>query len=353
VEEREVNVGLVLDDVFLGHTPLEQHPERPERLAEVGRVLGERGVLGDVVRVHPRPVKDDELGRVHTAGYLAEIERTVPGQSGWIDEDTYFSPGSWTAALAAAGASIDLTLDSVSGRLPRGLAAVRPPGHHALPERTMGFCLLNNVAVAAAAARAAGVPRVAIVDWDVHHGNGTQEAFRTDPSVLFVSTHQSPCYPGTGPSMYVGSGEGLGATVNLPLPPGSGDAEYAVAFDEVVAPVLRAFRPELILVSAGFDPFVDDPVAQMNVTTAGFARMARTVRRAADELCGGRMVCILEGGYDLAGLADGVHATLTTLMQPTVADDPPVDTEILRGARHNVEATKRALAPYYPGVWPQ
>ncbi len=350
-----MTVGLVLDEVFLGHTPLVHHPERPERVAAIGRALTQHGFVSTAERVPLRHVRDFEIGRVHAAGYLADLERTVPGRSGWLDEDTYFSAGSWEAAqLAAAGGAVDLVEASVSGRLPRGLAVVRPPGHHATPDRAMGFCLLNNVAIAAAAARAAGLARVAVVDWDVHHGNGTQEAFWQDPDVLFVSTHQFPYYPGSGAAEEIGGGSGIGRTVNIPLPGGSGDAEYAVAFDEVVVPALRAFRPDLILVSAGFDPFVDDPLAGMEVTGAGFARMARAVRRVADELCDGRMVCVLEGGYDLAGLADGVLATIETLWQSRVGVDAPVpDERIHRDARQNIEATKRALASYFPGVWPQ
>ncbi len=347
-----MKVGFVLDEVFLGHRPLGAHPERPERLLAVGRALAEAGLAEQGDRLPIRPAAGDELGRVHSGGYLSELERTVPGRSGYLDQDTYFSPGSWEAALAAAGAAVDLTLASISGRCPRGLAIVRPPGHHATPDRSMGFCLLNNVAVAAAAARAAGCARVAIVDWDVHHGNGTQDAFWNDPAVLYVSTHQYPFYPGSGAATEVGGDDARGATVNIPLPAGSGDHEYAVAFDEVVAPALRAFRPELILVSAGYDSFIDDPLAEMRVTRAGFGRMARTVRAVADEVCQGRLVCVLEGGYDLRGLAEGASSTFAALAADRV--EPPVPTlanpEELHSARLNIEAAKRALSPHVPGL---
>src|SRR5512143_2025727 len=203
-----MTVGLVLDEVFLGHTPLVHHPERPERLAAIGRALTEHGFVATAERLPPRRVRDFEIGRIHAAGYLADLERTVPGRTGWLDEDTYFSPGTWPATLAAAGGAVDLVQASVSGRLPRGMAIVRPPGHHATPDHAMGFCLLNNVAIAAAAARAAGMARVAIVDWDVHHGNGTQEAFWQDPDVLFVSIHQALLYPATGSVEEVGWGPG-------------------------------------------------------------------------------------------------------------------------------------------------
>ena len=348
-----MRVGVVLDELFLGHEPPGPHPERPERARAIGRGLFDHGLHDRGERLHTRRAREEELGRVHRAGYLADLERQVPGRSGWLDEDTYFSPGTWPAALAAAGGAIDLVHASLDGRCPRGLAIVRPPGHHATPDHAMGFCLLNNVAIAAAAARAEGASRVAIVDWDVHHGNGTQDAFWEDPSVLFISTHQYPFYPGSGAASEIGGGAGKGTTMNVPLPEGSGDAEYAAAFDELIVPALLAFKPELILVSAGYDAFKDDPLAGMEVTAGGFARMARSVRTVADVLCDGRMVCILEGGYDLAGIAGGILATFDTLAEHAARPDAPGTVPILRDARQNIEATKRALASYFPGVWPQ
>jgi acetoin utilization deacetylase AcuC-like enzyme len=297
-------VAFVIDDVFQGHVSPPGHPERPARLDAARAGLQRAGLAERGTPLTTRRVRDEEIGLVHTAGYLADLERTVPGQSGWLDEDTYFSPGSWEAALRAAGAAVDLTLAAVDGRAPRGFGVVRPPGHHAEPDRAMGFCLLNNVAIAAAAARAAGLGRVAVVDWDVHHGNGTQAAFWRDPSVLYVSTHQYPLYPGTGAATEIGEGPGRGATLNVPLPPDAGDADYAAAFDDIIAPALRAHRPELVLVSAGFDAFVADPLAQMRVSAAGYRRMAAVLRQVADEVCQGRMVAVLEGGYDLDGLTD-------------------------------------------------
>lgn len=354
-----MQVGVVMDELFLGHQPpasapaLGSHPERPERLRAVADALAAAGLATRATRLSTRAAREEELGLVHTAGAIADLARIVPGQTGWLDDDTYYSPGSWAAALAAAGAAVDLTLASVAGRLPRGLAVVRPPGHHATPSRPMGFCLFNNVAIAAAAARAAGCARVAVVDWDVHHGNGTQDAFYDDPSVLYVSTHQYPFYPGSGASTEIGTGAGVGTTVNVPLPAGSGDAEYAAAFDDVVAPALLAFRPDLILVSAGYDPFAEDPLAEMTVSTDGFRRMAEVVRRTADAICAGRMVCVLEGGYDLAGLAAGTLATFNVLA--AAAAPPPFTSEqpVLPSARLAIEATQRALAPHFPKVWPQ
>jgi acetoin utilization deacetylase AcuC-like enzyme len=308
-------LGYVLDEVFVQHRAPAGHPERGARFEATAQALREAGLASRGRHVAIRPASDEELARVHSAPHLDELIRAVPGKSGWIDPDTYFSPGTWDAALAAAGGLTELTAKTLHGELARGLAVVRPPGHHATRDRSMGFCLLNNVAVAAAAARAQGAARVAIVDWDVHHGNGTQDIFWDDPSVLYLSVHQYPYYPGTGAPGDVGGPAARGATVNVGLPPGMGDAEYAQVFDAVFVPALRRFRPDLILVSAGFDPYRDDPLAQMNVTAAGFGAMARRLRHAADRLCGGKIVFVLEGGYDLRGLGGGMTEVLAALVE--------------------------------------
>jgi acetoin utilization deacetylase AcuC-like enzyme len=315
-------LGYVLDEVFVDHRAPSGHPERPARAEAVRDALAAAGIASRGTLVAPRAARDDELARVHAPAYLQDLEKTVPGNSGWLDPDTYFSPGSWRAVLAAAGSAAQLATDVLAGRFQRGLAVVRPPGHHATRDRAMGFCLVNNVAVAAAAARAAGASRVAILDWDVHHGNGTQDIFWDDPSVLYASVHQYPFYPGTGASVEIGGPAARGATVNVGLPAGSGDAEYLAAFDHVLVPAIERFAPDLLLISAGFDAFVADPLAGMRVSHAGFGAMARRLRAVADRVAGGRVVAVLEGGYDLDGLGGGMAQTLDALVADRVAAEP-------------------------------
>jgi acetoin utilization deacetylase AcuC-like enzyme len=353
-----MSLGYVLDEAFTAHRPPHPHPERPERITAVRDALRAAHLEQRGTAVPARAAREDEIGRVHRAGYVSELTRTVPGQSGWLDGDTYYSPGTWDATLKAAGAVIDVTTGVLDGRFRRGMALVRPPGHHAEADQAMGFCLINNVAVAAAAARALGASRVAILDWDVHHGNGTQHIFEQDPSVLYLSSHQYPYYPGTGGPGEVGTGAGRGATINVGLPGGCGDAEYAAVFDEVFVPALRRFRPDIILLSAGFDAYVDDPLAGMQVTVQGYREMARAITQVADEVCEGRIVCALEGGYNLQGLGGGVVAVLDAFdgrlgPSPTpagAAEGAEGDAAgapaqgIMKSARSAIEQTQAALA---------
>ena len=313
-------LGYVLDEIFVHHRAPSGHPERPARLEAVRDALAAAGLATRGHLVAARPATDDELHRVHAARYVEALRTKLPGHTGWLDPDTYFSPESWDAATRAAGGTAALATGVMSGELGRGLAVVRPPGHHATADRAMGFCLLNNVAVAAAAGRAAGAARVAILVWDVHHGNGTQDIFWNDPSVLYLTVHQFPYDPGTGAASEVGGPAAPGTTVNVGLPAGSRDRDYHAVFDRVFIPALERYRPDLIVVSAGFDAHQDDPLAGMRVTRAGFAAMAHRVRRAADALCGGRLVVALEGGYDLGGLAGGMTEVLEALVAEGPAD---------------------------------
>jgi len=265
-EGRHGKLGYVLDEIFANHRAPSGHPERPARAEAVRAALIAAGIADRGVHVATRVATDEELARVHRGGYLDDLAKQLPGRSGWLDPDTYFSPGTWEAARAAVGSVCELATDVLRGELAHGIAVVRPPGHHATPDRAMGFCLLNNVAAGAAAARAAGAARVAIVDWDVHHGNGTQDIFWDDPSVLYLSVHQFPYYPGTGAPTEIGGERARGATVNVGLPSGAGDGDYAAVFDHVFLPALDRFRPDLVLISAGFDAFEHDPLAGMRVT---------------------------------------------------------------------------------------
>jgi acetoin utilization deacetylase AcuC-like enzyme len=258
------------------------------------------------------------------------------------------SPKSWQAALTAIGAANAAVDDVFTGKADNVFVAARPPGHHAEKTTAMGFCLFNNAAIAARyAQRKYGAERVAIVDWDVHHGNGTQAAFYRDPSVMYVSTHQSPLYPGTGMADEIGEGEGRGTTINLPLPAGAGDAEYAAAFDDVIVPALTAFAPDLILISAGYDAFSADPLAGMQVSAAGYRRMAACLRRVADRTSGGRLVAVLEGGYDLGGLTACVAETFDVLAAERAPDVAPAPGPAAPEARERIERTQRALAGYW------
>jgi acetoin utilization deacetylase AcuC-like enzyme len=253
----------------------------------------------------------------HTPEYVKAIQDACRHGVRRLDPDTYISPDSYQAALLAVGGAL-LGVDHVmEGGVSSAFVALRPPGHHAEREHAMGFCLFNNVVIAARYAQQYyGLKRVLIVDWDVHHGNGTQHAFEDDPSVLFFSTHQFPFYPGTGRTSERGSGAGLGYTLNIPLAAGCGDGEYQQAFEEVLYPAARAFEPHLVLVSAGFDAHRDDPLASMNVTDDGYARLTTIVRDIAERYCEGRLVSLLEGGYNLDALARSVERHLQILGQP-------------------------------------
>jgi acetoin utilization deacetylase AcuC-like enzyme len=295
-------------DRLARHTPPPGHPERPER-QDVLHVVAERWRERGVAVAEPEAATREQILRVHTAAFVDRLEATA-GTAVMLDPDTFTSPESWDVTRLAAGAAamaVDAVLD---GGASRAAALVRPPGHHSGPDRARGFCLLNNVAVAAAHAVARGVPRVAVIDFDVHHGNGTQEIFEADPRVLYVSTHQWPFYPGGGLAGEAGVGPGEGFTVNVPIERGATDDDYDVVFREVVMPVVRLFGPGLVLVSAGFDAHERDPLGGMRMSEAGFARLTGHLLTAADECCGGRMVLVTEGGYHLEALAASLDATL-------------------------------------------
>lgn len=299
---------LITDPAFLAHDTGVGHPESAERLRRIVRGLRHDPVDG-TIWIEPRPATRDELIAVHSAVHVDNLA-ALDGQDALLDPDTPVSPGTWQAVVRAAGAAVVAIEEVWAGRARNAFALVRPPGHHAEANAAMGFCLINNAAVAAQAARRAGAQRVAILDWDVHHGNGTQHLFESRSDVLFLSSHQYPFYPGTGAASEIGRGAGLGYTVNCALPAGQGDADYGAVFQELFLPALQRFGPELVIVSAGFDAHARDPLAEMRVTERGFAAMCTAVRDVAP---GGKLVLLLEGGYDLDALADSARACVEVL----------------------------------------
>jgi acetoin utilization deacetylase AcuC-like enzyme len=311
-----------------------EHPERAERIVAIERELERHDWFG-MERVEAPRVATETLTAVHPIRYVRAIDELCAAGGGAIDADTVVVEASYEAALHAAGGAVELVDRLMSGTARTGFSALRPPGHHAEAARAMGFCLFDNVAVAAQhALDRYGAERVLVLDWDVHHGNGTNDVFHGTDEVLFVSIHQLPLYPGTGPAGDVGSGRGTGYTVNLPVSAGTGDAAYLSLLEHVVVPLARAYEPRLILLSAGFDAHRDDPLAGVELSEAGFAAMTGTMRRLAAELevpVGG----VLEGGYDLRALAASTAATLQVLTAPEpprALDDLPVAPQALAAA---------------------
>ena len=292
---------------FGHHVPPPGHPERPERAGVFDRVAEAWRQQGGAV-IEPREAAREELARVHTSAYLDEIAATQ-GRATMLDADTFTSTETHEVALLAAGAAVEAARHAFATGEP-ALALVRPPGHHAESDRAMGFCFYNNIAVAAAALRAGGAGRVAIVDIDVHHGNGTQNSFYNDPTVLYVSSHQFPYYPGTGARDEIGTGAGEGYTVNIPLDAGATDADVEQAYRTIVIPTIDTFQPDAMLISAGFDAHERDPLGGLRVTTAGYGRLVTMLHDAAVRLCGRRIAFVTEGGYDLLALHECLQATI-------------------------------------------
>jgi len=315
--------GVVQDPIFMEHVMDPGHPERPERLKVIYEMLEDEEKKNlRLINVKPRPATREELETTHSPAYIDRIASTAGKPHFRLDMDTSTSAKSFEAASLAAGGLCELIRAVCSGNLKNGFALVRPPGHHAESDRAMGFCLFNNVAIGAHyAIKNFSLERVLIVDWDVHHGNGTQNAFYSDPRVLYFSTHRYGFfYPGSGAATEVGHGKGEGFTVNVPLEGGSGDSEYGNIFERVLKPIALEYRPQIILVSAGFDIHYDDPLGGMEVTEAGFARLTQILMEIAEVTALGKLVLTLEGGYDIEGEKRSVGAVLKELSQVSPLD---------------------------------
>ncbi|MDY7079409.1 MAG: histone deacetylase [Chloroflexota bacterium] len=341
-----MDTAYVYDPIYLEHN-LPDHPENARRLKRILTTLKDEGMLPRLRLLEPRPATAEELERVHAPVHVEQVRRVSQAGGGHLDLDTYVSPRSFDAALMAAGGVVRAAEAVLAGEIANSFALVRPPGHHATATRGMGFCLFNNVAVAARAALATGkVERVLIADFDVHHGNGTQDTFADDPAVFYFSTHQYPHYPGTGRWDETGRGDGKSTLLNVPLQTRVGDAGYAQIFAELVWPLAERFQPNLILVSAGYDAHWSDPLAQMNLSLTGYAWLERELVSMAEQLCKGQIAWTLEGGYQLDVLAYGVlnsfHAmlgeeTIADPLGPSPYSERPVDALVTRLKRvHNL-----------------
>jgi len=305
--------GLFTDDLFLEHDTGYGHPENANRLRAIRERL-EKTVGPRFTKLQRRFANPEEIESIHAGSYVRALKEFCLNDGGYLDGDTPVSRASYDAAMLAAGAGIEAAEKIKSGEITSALLLVRPPGHHSLADRAMGFCLFNNIAICARYLQKIGFAKIAIVDWDVHHGNGTQDAFYSDPSVFFISLHQYPFYPGSGAARETGRGAGEGFTLNVPLAGGSGDSEYRSAFEKIVLPGLDHFAPDFILISAGFDAHRDDPLANMNLTAKSYQWMSAKLLDVAKTHCGGRMISFLEGGYNLGALADSVEAHAETLL---------------------------------------
>ena len=305
-------LGIVFDPIYFQHAPGTAHPETPNRLVAVQEAI--KALEFPIVAIPARAATEDELCLVHDKKYVERILSMKVTEVTYLDPDTAISPHSQEAALKAAGGVIEAVDIVMQGNLKRAFCAVRPPGHHAEPDKAMGFCIFNNIAIGAAHALSSrGLGRIAIIDWDLHHGNGTQDAFYSTDEVLYISLHQWPFYPGSGREDEKGEGKGLGFNLNFPMVPGSSDQDFRAAFREVIMPALANYAPELIMISAGFDAHRDDPLGDLYLTTEFFGEMTGMLREMAKKFCQGRIISVLEGGYNMQALKDSVIIHLKEL----------------------------------------
>ncbi len=301
-------VGFIYDDIFLRHVTPDWHPERKERLVQIVSSLKKSGLWENLIRIKPRCATYEEIALVHTDDYISRIKTSGVG---YLDPDTYMSEDSLEAALYAAGAVIEAVEQCKTGEIERAFCAVRPPGHHAEAERAMGFCIFNNIAIGARYARKKGYKKVFVIDYDVHHGNGTQHIFEEDDTVFYFSTHEFPHYPGTGKDSEKGIGKGKGYTCNVPMPSGAGDKEYLSVYENILPPLVKAFEPDLILVSAGYDIHRDDPLSGIRVSDEGIRGIVNSILSCSSN----PFIFALEGGYNLSALGESVRVTLEEMLK--------------------------------------
>ncbi|MBP1607985.1 MAG: putative Deacetylase, histone deacetylase family [Acidobacteria bacterium] len=315
-KEHKFQVGFVFDERCMAHQQDPGHPESPERVMVIRKALEKEGLLAKMLPIAAREATEEELRLVHVQSYIDKVKRVCAGAPDVLGPDVFImTPDSLLAALLAAGGGF-AALDAVQeGKIQRAFCDTRPPGHHALPGQAMGFCIFNNIALAARyAQKKHGLKKILIVDWDVHHGNGTQDIFYEDADVMYFSSHHYPFYPGSGSTLEKGIGDAKGTTLNLPLEGGSGDADYIEGFEELLLPAAMDFKPEMVLVSCGFDSHFRDPLGGMGVTEAGFACLTELIVKIANQTCSGKIVSFLEGGYDLQAIASSALVHVQRLM---------------------------------------
>jgi acetoin utilization deacetylase AcuC-like enzyme len=319
---KEPKTGIAFDPIFLLHDQ-QGHPENAKRLETILSGLKKNELFEKLVHLKSRIAIEEEISICHTKEYVEQVKTFSERGGGYFDPDTYANQYSFNAAATAVAGSIDLTKSVINGELKNGFALLRPPGHHALSNRAMGFCLFGNIAIAAKTAlKQPGISKVAIVDFDVHQGNGTQALIGDDPNILFISTHQYPFYPGTGSVNEIGNGDAKGTVINIPLQQGVGDEGFKIIYKEIILPSLKKFNPDLILVSAGFDAHRDDPLANLNLSLTGYNWISRELIKLSDDICEGKIVFFLEGGYNPDVLSYGVSNILRGLMGKDSFDDP-------------------------------
>ena len=344
-----LKTGIVKGDIFLKHIPGNGCPDTPKRLTSLYSMLNDSDMQGNFVDVRPQKAEKEAVLLFHSPEYFAKIAETKGKKLIALTADTHACEDTFDAALYAAGGLLKSISRVAAKDLDNAFALIRPPGHHAEKSRAMGYCLFNHIALGAMfAQKILKLGRILIIDWDIHHGNGTQHAFERDPSVLFFSIHQAGLFPGTGTFTETGLGKGEGYTINLPIPKRYGDAEYTAIFERLLAPVAEQFAPELILVSAGFDTHKDDPMGSMLMTASGFAGMAASIKKIADKVCGGKMVYSLEGGYNCDALSEAVKAVLKEMAGITCCD---VSAMAAKANKKKVDYVVRRCIDVHRHVW--